>query len=274
MKTVLITGGNSGIGKCTAAALARQGYRVFIAARDQAKSEAAIADIRSGTPQADVTALKLDLSDLAQVRQFADDFLTRITALDVLILNAGLFPIRREITAQDFEMQFGVNHLGHFLLNALLLDRVHAAPAGRIVVVSSIMHWLGRIDFDSFRGEKKYNPVVAYGQSKLANVLFTQELARREGDSGLRVNALHPGGVDTGIARDAPKLVQKIYSMATVSPEKGAESSVYLASDEAARRHHGKFIRNCKPMRVSPMATQETAEKLWRVSENLVADYL
>lgn len=269
MKTVLITGGNSGIGKATAQALAARGFRVFIAARDMRKSEQALTQISAAVPGAQLIALKLDLSDLDQVRAFAADFRQRVPVLDVLILNAGLFPTTRQFTAQGFEMQFGVNHLGHFLLTNLLLDSVKAAGEGRIVVVSSIMHWLGRINFSSFRGEKLYNPIAAYGQSKLANVLFMQELARRLEGTAVRVNALHPGGVDTGIARDLPKLAQKVYSMLTVSVQKGAESSVFLASDIEAGVLHGKFVRNCRPMRVSPLARQATAERLWRVSEEL-----
>lgn len=269
MKTVLITGGNSGIGKATAQALAARGFRVFIAARDMRKSERALAEIISAVPGAQVMALKLDLADLDQVRAFAADFRQRVPVLDVLLLNAGLFPTHKQLTVQGLEMQFGVNHLGHFLLTNLLLDNVKAAEQGRIVVVSSIMHWLGRIDFSSFLGEKRYNPLLAYGQSKLANVLFAQELSRRLEGSGIHVNALHPGGVDTGIARDLPKFLQKIYAMTTVSAEKGAESSIFLASAPEAAVYNGKFIRNCKPMRASPLARQETAKRLWDTSEAL-----
>lgn len=269
MKTVLITGGNSGIGKATAHALAAQGFRVFIAARDMQKSQLALAEISAAVPGAQVLALKLDLADLEQVRAFAEDFRQRVPVLDVLILNAGLFPLSKQITAQGFEQQFGVNHLGHFLLTNLLLDSVKAAEQGRIVIVSSILHWLGRINSGSFRGERFYNPVVAYGQSKLANVLFMQELARRLESTRIRVNALHPGGVDTGIVRDLPRIAQKIYSMMTVSVEKGAQSSIFLAAAPQAVELHGKFIRNCKPMMVSPLARQATAEKLWQVSEEL-----
>lgn len=271
MKTVLITGGNSGIGKATARRLVEQGFRVFIAARDLQKSEAALTEISAAVPGAQIAALKLDLSDLEQVRVFAEDFRRRVPVLDVLILNAGLFPTSKQLTAQGFEMQFGVNHLGHFLLTNLLLNSLKSAPQARIVVVSSIMHWLGRINFGSFRGEKFYNPVVAYGQSKLANLLFAQELSRRLPGSGIAVNALHPGGVDTGIARDLPKLIQRVYAALTISVEKGAESSVFLASAPEAAELHGQFIMNCKPARFSPLAKQATAEKLWQVSEELIA---
>jgi NAD(P)-dependent dehydrogenase (short-subunit alcohol dehydrogenase family) len=271
MKTVLITGGNSGIGKATAHALAAQGFRVFIAARDMEKSRAALDEIGAAVPGAQILALRLDLSDLDQVRVFAEDFRRRVPVLDVLILNAGLFPMTKQISAQGFEQQFGVNHLGHFLLTNLLLDQVKAAEQGRIVIVSSIMHWLGRINTGSFRGEKFYNPVAAYGQSKLANVLFMMELARRLEPTGIRVNALHPGGVDTGIARDLPGFAQKIYARFTVSAEKGAESSIFLAAAPEAQHLHGKFIRNCKAMMTSPLARQATAEKLWQVSEELAA---
>lgn len=273
MKTVLITGGNSGIGKATAEALAAQGFRVFIAARDLDKSEKAISEIAAAVPGAQIVALKLDLSDLKQVRTFAEDFRRRVPVLDVLLLNAGLFPTRKQLTAQGFEMQFGVNHLGHFLLTQLLLDTVKAAPQARVVVVSSIMHWLGRINFGSFRGEKFYNPVVAYGQSKLANLLFAQELSRRLEGSGIAVNALHPGGVDTGIARDLPAFAQKIYGALTVSVEKGAQSSIFLACAPEAADLHGQFIMNSRPAWHSPLARPATAEKLWQVSEELVAGY-
>lgn len=269
MKTVLITGGNSGIGKATAEQLVEQGYRVLIAARDQLKSARVAAEIRNRHPGAQIEALVLDLADLNDVREFAGLIKTKAPVLDVLILNAGVFPASRQLTTQGFEMQFGVNHLGHFLLTTLLLDNVMAAPAGRIVVVSSIMHWLGRIDFGSFEGEKRYNPVVAYAQSKLANVLFTQELARRLAHTRVRVNALHPGGVDTGIARDLPAFMQKIYSMSTITPEKGARSSVFLAASQEAAELNGKFIMSCKVRPVSPLARQRTAERLWNISESL-----
>jgi len=271
MKTVLITGGNSGIGKSTAQQLVAQGYRVFIAARDPLKSSQAVADIRRQYPQADIEALSLDLADLDQVREFAAGFSARVPVLDVFILNAGLFPASKQLTAQGFEMQFGVNHLGHFLLTQLLLGSVVAAPAGRIIVLSSIMHWLGRIDFNSFTGQKSYNAVRAYGQSKLANILFTQELARRLQGTGVTVNAVHPGGVDTGIARDLPALAQKIYSLTTITPDKGAETSVYLATSADVNGVTGKFFSKCKARRVSPLAKRETAEKLWAVSEEFCA---
>jgi NAD(P)-dependent dehydrogenase (short-subunit alcohol dehydrogenase family) len=269
MKTVLITGGNSGIGKATAEQLVALGFRVFIAARDSNKSAAALADIRSRYPHAEIEALPLDLADLDQVRSFAAEFRVRVAELDVLILNAGLFPTQKQLTAQGFEMQIGVNHLGHFLLTQLLLDTVKAAPAGRIIVLASIMHWLGRIDFDSFTGHKRYNAVLAYGQSKLANVLFAQELARRLAGTRVTVNAVHPGGVDTGIARDLPPFMQKIYSLTTISAEKGARTPVYLASSDEAAAYSGRFFSSCKPRPVSPLATAATAARLWQVSEQL-----
>ena len=271
MKTVLITGGNSGIGKATAEQLVAQGCQVFIAARDQLKSTQAVADIRRRYPQAEIEALPLDLGDLDKVRRFAESFRARVPALDVLILNAGLFPTTKQLTAQGFEMQFGVNHLGHFLLSKLLLDSVIAAPGGRIIVISSIMHWLGRIDFNSFNGQKSYNAVRAYGQSKLANILFTQELARRLQGTRVTVNAVHPGGVDTGIARDLPAIAQKIYSLTTITAGKGAETSVYLATSPDVSGLTGQFFSKCKVRRVSPLARRETAEKLWAVSEELCA---
>lgn len=269
MKTVLITGGNSGIGKATAERLAAAGHQVFIAARDMRKSEQAVSDIRHRHPRAEIEALPLDLADLDNVRHFVADFRERVPVLDVLILNAGLFPTHKQLTRQGFEMQFGVNHLGHFLLTRLLLDTVVAAPAGRVVVVSSIMHWLGRIDFDSFSGSKPYHAVRAYGQSKLCNILFTQELARRLAGTRVTVNAAHPGGVDTGIARDLPLLLRKLYSLTTVSAEKGARTPVYLASSDEIAGVTGRFFSNGKPRRTSPLARADTAARLWEVSETL-----
>lgn len=269
LKTVLITGGNSGIGKAAAQALAAQGFRVVIAARDMQKSQAALAAITAAVPGAQVLALKLDLADLEQVRAFAADFRQRVPVLDVLVLNAGLFPLQQQHTAQGFEMQFGVNHLGHFLLTQLLLDSLRAAPAARIVVTSSIMHWLGRLQPASYRGRKRYNPVLAYGQSKLANVLFTQALSRRLAAEGIAVNALHPGGVDTGIARDLPGFARRLYARFTVSPEQGADTLVYLAASAEAGTVTGGFFRNRRPMRTSPLATPARAEALWQQSAAL-----
>jgi NAD(P)-dependent dehydrogenase (short-subunit alcohol dehydrogenase family) len=270
MKTVLITGGNSGIGKATATQLAARGFHVFIAARNLEKSRAVVQEIEARHPGAKLTALPLDLADLDNVRAFAADFRTKAPVLDVLILNAGLFPPRKQLTKQGFEMQFGVNHLGHFLLTHLLLDTITAAPAGRIVIVSSILHWLGRINFNSFRGETLYNPVLAYGQSKIANVMFMQELARRLATTNVRVNALHPGGVASDIARDLPGPIHRLYNAMSITAEQGAQSSVFLAADPAAEQLHGKFLGStCKVLRVSPVARPESAAKLWAVSEQL-----
>lgn len=274
MKTVLITGGNSGIGKATAEQLVAQGCRVFIAARDHAKSMQVVEDIRKNNPRAEIDAMPLDLGDLKNVCCFAADFRSRIDVLDVLILNAGLFPTHKQITAQGFEMQFGVNHLGHFLLTQLLLDCVESAPAGRIIVLSSIMHWIGRIDFNSFTGQKNYNAMISYGQSKLANILFTQELTRHLHGTRVTVNAVHPGAVDTGIARDLPALLQKVYALTTKSADKAAATSVYLATSTEVNGVSGKFFINCKARPVSPRARQETAEKLWSVSTDLCNKFI
>lgn len=274
MKTVLITGGNSGIGKATAEQLILQGYHVIIAARDHTKSQQVVDDIRKHNCHANIDAMPLDLSDLEQVREFADAFRVRVKVLDVLILNAGLFPTHKQLTVQGFEMQFGVNHLGHFLLTQLLLDLVEAAPEGRIIVLSSIMHWIGRIDFASFNGEKSYNAMRSYSQSKLANVLFTQELTRRLQGTRITVNAVHPGAVDTGIVRDLPNVIQKLNSLLAMSPRKAAATSVYLATSAEVNGISGKFFINCKTRPSSPLASKKTAEKLWEISDDICRKYI
>ncbi|MEE8346831.1 MAG: SDR family oxidoreductase, partial [Dehalococcoidia bacterium] len=202
-KTVLITGANSGIGKETAVALARAGATVVFTSRDPKKGEQAAADIRrrSGT---DVTLMPLDLASFTSIRALAETFLQRYEKLHLLINNAGLVLSERTETEQGFETTFGVNHLGHFLLTKLLLDRIKASAPARIVNVASGAHRRvgGGLDFDDLQSTNGYSAFRVYGRSKLANIYFTRELARRLQGTGVTVNALHPGVVATGFARD------------------------------------------------------------------------
>ncbi|TNF90874.1 MAG: SDR family oxidoreductase, partial [Gammaproteobacteria bacterium] len=227
-KRVLITGGNSGIGKVTAIELAKLGAEVVLACRDSEKTSAALAEIGA---HGKVENLPVDLANLASVRSLAATFLERYDRLDVLINNAGIFPRKLKLTDDGFETQFGVNHLAHFLLTNELLDCLKASAPSRVVTVTSKLHNNGKIDFDSFRGGQKYNPQKAYAQSKLANVLFGVELAERLQGSGVSSNLLHPGGVRTDIMREMPWLVRSIVNLFFISVEEGAKTSIMLASD-------------------------------------------
>ena len=193
-KTVIITGANTGIGKETAVDLARRGARVILACRSAEKGEEAVVEVRARSGNDKVVFRRLDLASLESVRQFASEILEEEPTIDILINNAGVMACPYSKTEDGFEMQFGVNHLAHFLLTNLLLDRLKKAPTARIVTVSSIAYRLvRRINFDDLNSEKSYSPLVAYGQSKLANILFTRSLAKRLAGTSVIANCLHPG---------------------------------------------------------------------------------
>ncbi len=278
-KTVVVTGGNSGIGFETAAALASMGARVLVTARNADKGRAAVAAIgqRVGT-DAQVQLVVFDLADLASVRRGADEVLEQAPQLDVLVNNAGLVLTERSLTADGFEATFGTNHLGPFLFTNLLLDRIRASAPGRIVNVASTAHSAARmgIPFDDLQSEHRYRPMRVYGQSKLANMLFTSELARRLEGSGITANSLHPGTVRTGYGADgdARGLLAvgiKIASPFFLSPAKGARTSVYLASSPEVEGVSGQYFVKCKPKRPRKQALDaEAAAHLWQVSEEMV----
>lgn len=276
-KTVVITGGNTGIGKETARELARMGARVVIGARNVSKGEAAADEIRNETGGR-VDVLALDLASFASIRTFASEVLATCPRIDVLILNAGLALQKRQETAEGFEATFGINHLGHFLLTDLLLDRVKASAPARIVVLSSDAHRRARKPLDSDIAQRlTYSSVRAYCESKLANLLFTRELARRLEGTSVTVNAVHPGVVATEFARgeDVGGLVnffQKLMSPFYKSPRRGAETTIFLASSpDVANVTGGYFVnsREAKPSR--PARDDHAARWLWDESERLIA---
>ncbi|MFT5209103.1 MAG: NAD(P)-dependent dehydrogenase (short-subunit alcohol dehydrogenase family) [Flavobacterium sp.] len=268
-KHVLITGGNSGIGKVAAIALARQGARIVLACKPSEKTELALEEI-SKESVTEAQNLPVDLSSLEAVRTLAETYQHRFERLDVLINNAGVFPVRQQLTHDGFEMQFGVNHLSHFLLTNLLLDQLKDASPSRVVTVSSMMHKKGSIDFDNFKGEKKYNSQLAYGQSKLANILFAFELAERLSGTDVTSTVLHPGGVRTDITRDLPWLVRKLINLIFISPDKGAATTIQLASDKALEGVSGKYFDQTLQSEPSPLANDKLLrEKLWIESEKM-----
>ncbi len=270
-KRVLITGGNSGIGKTTAIGLARMGAEVIIACRESAKTSAALEEISQASGQR-VVNLPVNLASLKSVRDLAAAFHARFDKLSVLINNAGVFPTRLGLTDDGFEMQFGVNHLAHFLLTNLMSDVLKESAPARIVTVSSMMHKKGVIDFNSFRGETKYGMQAAYAQSKLANVLFSVELADRLRGTGVTSNALHPGGVRTDITRDVPWLLRKLIDLVFISPEAGARTSVMLASDPELMSTSAQYFDQMKLTDPSPLVADAALRtRLWLESAQLTS---
>lgn len=269
-KRVLITGGNSGIGLIAARKLAAAGAEVILACRDSDKTRQALEVIGAGAEIAPVN-LPVDLASLASVRELAATFLARYDRLDVLINNAGIMPAEQVITEDGFEMQMAVNHLSHFLLTHLLLDCLKASAPARIVNVSSMMHKKGEMDLATFTGFHKYKMQAAYSQSKLANMMFTVELAERLNGSGVTVNALHPGAVATDIVRSFPWLVRKIVGLLFISPEKGAKTTMMLASDPELEGVSGKYYDQCKLAGYSPVADDNLQrDAFWAASTKAV----
>ncbi|XP_066044365.1 retinol dehydrogenase 12-like isoform X2 [Chamaea fasciata] len=272
-KVVIITGANTGIGKETARDLAQRGARVIIACRDIAKAEAAATEIRAETGNQQVIVKKLDLADTKSIREFAENFLAEEKELHVLINNAGVMLCPYSKTADGFEMHLGVNHLGHFLLTFLLLECLKQSAPARIVNVSSLAHHGGRIRFHDLHGEKSYNCGLAYCHSKLANVLFTRELARRLQGTKVTANALHPGSVSSELVRHSFVMtwLWKIFSFFLKTPCEGAQTSIYCAVAEELESVTGQYFSDCQPAYVSPRGRDdETAKKLWSVSCELL----
>ena len=270
-KRVLITGGNSGIGLCTAEQLAAQGAEVILACRDQAKGQAALARIKHNQPDARVRLFELDLADLTKVRGCARRLNDELDGLDVLINNTGVVPDRQQFTADGFEMQFGVNYLAPVLLTHLLLPLLQQRPGARILHVASVAHWLGRINSRTWRGRRPYLVMDAYGQSKLGNILFSDVLAQRLAGQDITSNALHPGGVDTPIFRHAPELLMKLIRPTLTTPEKAARLPTQLALDPALDGVTGGYFDAKGPAARSPRArNKKVAERLYQDSMALL----
>jgi len=284
-RVAVVTGANTGLGYHTAAVLAARGAHVVLAVRNLDKGDAAIARIRAASPGADVTVQPLDLSSLASVRSAADALRATYPRIDLLINNAGVMWTRKQLTADGFEMQFGTNHLGHFALTGLLLDHLLPVAGSRVVTVSSLGHRiLAAIHFEDLQWDRRYNRVAAYGQSKLANLMFTYELQRRlaaRADAKTVALAAHPGGSNTELTRNIPEILAPLTTPLTAvlfqSAEMGALPTLRAATDPAAsggqyygpdgwfeQGGHPKIVRSSRQSHDG-----ELQRRLWSVSEEL-----
>lgn len=275
-KTIVVTGANTGIGYHTAAQLAAGGGRVVITARNRSKGEVALASLREATPPGLVELAMLDLASLADVRRFAAELLSNHDRIDVLVNNAGLIQSSRSETVDGFETTFAVNHLGPFLLTNLLLDRIRDSAPARIVNVSSVAHkqTVG-LDFDNLQHTSGFNPMRVYGRTKLCNIYFTRELARRLDGSGVTANALHPGGIRSGFGRDGDMgVLGPLFALAVPflqSSQQGARTSAYLAASPEAEGVTGEYFAYRRRAQLSKAARDdEAADRLWEVSAELV----
>jgi len=273
-KVCLITGATNGIGKSTAHELARMGATVVVVGRDARKTSLVVEEIRAASGNDSVDSLLADLSSQQQVRRLANEFDSKYSHLDVLLNNAGAVFMQRQLSVDGIEMTFALNYLASFLLTGLLLDKIKASAPARIINVSSGAHTSGEIEFDNLQGERVYSH-RAYGNSKLATILFTKELARRLEGTVVTVNALHPGFVSTGFGKNNPgflmKSIRAVVPLIARSPEKGAKTSIYLASSPEVQSISGEYFVDCK---VTPPAVRATdsavARKLWDVSAEMV----
>jgi len=273
-KTCVITGATSGIGRASALALADAGADLVLVARSKEKAEAVAAEIAVPIPGASVDIVVADLERQAEIRRAAETILERHPRIDLLLNNAGTIELKRHVTVDGYERTFAVNHLAYFLLTHLLMPALREAPSARIVNVASDAHRLSDLRFDDLQSEKKFSAFVVYGRSKLANVLFTRELARRLEGSPVTVNAVHPGGVASGLGANhgrLSKLVLPIVHRFMKSPESGAKTSIYLCTSPDVEGASGGYYANCRLRKPSAAAcNDESARRLWALSAEMV----
>ncbi|XP_069692126.1 retinol dehydrogenase 12-like [Periplaneta americana] len=282
-KTAIVTGSNTGIGKPTVLDFVKRGARVFMACRDMTKAEKSAQDIRDATKNVEgagtVEVVALNLASLASVRRCAQEILNKTDKIHLLVNNAGVMACPQNKTEDGFELQFGVNHLGHFLFTCLLLPRIIQSAPARIVTVSSYALKFGKMHFDDLNLEKSYGPSKAYAQSKLANVLFSLELSTRLQGTGVNTYSLHPGAVKTELQRHlddsffkgAETILKGFATLFFKTPEEGAQTSIYCSVDEKLADKTGLFYSDCKQEKVPAKARDpEAAKRLWEVSAGMV----
>ncbi|MBY3619651.1 SDR family oxidoreductase [Acinetobacter sp. CUI P1] len=274
-KIALVTGANSGMGLATTVELARKGAKVIMVCRNRQRGEEALAAAKQKSHSEDIELMLCDLASLESIRSFAEEFTRKYPILDILINNAGVVTIKRQLTKDGFEMDLGVNHLGHFLLTNLLLEPLKAAEQGRIVVVASGAYKIGALHYEDPTLARRFNPAKAYARSKLANILFTKELAARLQGTRVTVNCVHPGAVGTniGVNRETGfgKSILKLLSYFFLTPEQGADTAIYLAMEPELREVTGQYYYRRKNQELTPRAkNKQEAKRLWQWSQEQV----
>ena len=275
-KMILITGANSGIGKETTRALAKKGAVIVMACRNLNKANPVCEAIKQESGNEKIEVMQMDLTSLSSIKEFINQFCQKYQQLNILINNAGVMCAEREETTERFNRVMATNYLGPFLLTNLLLPLLKQTPESRIINVSSVAHLWGHIDLNDLNLEKRFSFTGPYASSKLAIVFFTQELAERLRNTNITVNALHPGVVATNLYRIGPEgrwyqsLFSRIVSCVMISPEEGAQTSIYLASSDLVRGVTGKYFYKRHPIWVSPKCRDKKLQKgLWQLSEQL-----
>src|SRR5215471_1079980 len=256
-KVCIVTGASAGIGKETALGLARLGATVVMACRDRTRGEEAQRDIKQRSGNDNIELMLCDFSSQHSIKQFASEFIQTHNRLDVLVNNAGVVLRGHSMTEDGLESTFATNHLGYFLVTNLLLDLLKVSVPSRIVNVSSAAHRYGKLDVNAWPTGREYSTFGAYANSKLANVLFTRELAKRLAGTGVTANCLHPGGVGTNLFRGLPKFLQTLIKLVTISPESGARTSIYLASSPEVEGISGKYFARRRQQEPSEASRNE-----------------
>jgi len=270
MKTIIVTGANSGIGKEAAINLAKLGQRVLMLSRDSEKSEQALEEIRSQSNNQNVSLIKVDLSSPRFIASAVEQINIDHEVIDVLVNNAGVYKVKRQENENGIEMTFAVNFLAAFMLSQMLLKKLEASGDGRIINVVSELYNNGSLNFDDLMLESKYKAGDAYANSKLAAVLYTVELAKQIKDQGITVNALHPGVLATSSFRDYPNFVVKLLNMFLENPEKGGDRIAYLATSDEVADITGKYFYKAEEREIDASGYgSETAGKLWQIAEEL-----
>ncbi|WP_207430844.1 SDR family oxidoreductase [Sabulibacter ruber] len=269
-RVMVVTGASSGIGKATAEALAQQGAHVILICRSAQKGQQAITDIQKKVPEARLSLHLADLSSLQEVRRVAEELKENYPVIDVLINNAGLIPGTLQTTVDGWELAWATNHLAPFLLTNLLMDSLLASEQGRVINVTSEAHRLGQLDFEHAGKPEKYSAITAYADSKLANIYFTYELARRTEFTNVTVNCLHPGVVATNFGKNSNIFVKSLMLLSRLfmkSPAKGAQTSVYLATSPYVKHVSGKYFKNSRQVNSSADSNNaHLARRLWDIS--------
>src|SRR4030095_4644900 len=267
-KICIVTGANTGIGKETALGLARLGATVVMVCRDRQRGEEAQRDIKQKTGNDNIELMLCDVSSQRSIQQFTTEFTQRHNRLDVLVNNAGVVLRGHSMTEDGVESTFAINHLGYFVVTNLLLDLLKKSAPSRIVNVASAAHRYGKLDVNSWPTGRDYSTFGAYANSKLANILFTRELAKQLAGTSVTANCLHPGGVGTNLFRGLPKFLQTVIKLVTIGPERGARTSIYLASSPEVEGITGKYFARRRQQKSSETShNKDAARRLWEISE-------